>query len=85
MPRALNRDEQATLALVRRAEVAIPVPELAVRLNLAIPVTQASCDYLMSRALLRASIYAADPPPGAKDDATASHSVRSATDQPRVP
>ena len=85
MPRALNRDEQAILALVRRTEVAIPVPELAVRLNLAIPVTQAACDYLMSRGLLRASIYAVEAPLGAKHQPTASHSVGSATDQPRVP
>jgi hypothetical protein len=45
MPRALTRDEQAILALVRRSDAALPVPELAVRLNLAVPVAQAACDY----------------------------------------
>ena len=45
MPRALTRDEQAILALVRRSDAARPVPKLAVRLNLAVPVAQAACDY----------------------------------------
>ena len=70
MPRALSRDEQAVLALVRRADVAIPVPELAVRLNLAVPVAQAACDELVSRGLLRASVYAVEAPLGAKHQPT---------------
>ena len=74
MPRALNRDEQAVLALVRRSEAAIPVPELAVRLNLAVSVAQAACDYLVSRGLLRAAIYAVEAPVGAKHQPTASRS-----------
>ena len=74
MPRALNRDEQAVLALVRRSEAAIPVPELAVRLNLTVSVAQAACDYLVSRGLLRAAIYAVEAPVGAKHQPTASRS-----------
>ena len=79
MPRALTREEQAILALVRRSEEVIPVPELAVRLNLAIPVAQAACDYLVSRGLLRATIYAVEAPLGAKHQPTVSHSSVSAT------
>ena len=74
MPRALSRDEQAILALMRRSEAAIPVPELAVRLNLAIPVAQAACDYLVSRGLLHAAVYAVAAPVGAKPQPTASRS-----------
>ena len=85
MPRALTRDEQATLALVRRSEAAMPVPELAVRLNLAIPVAQAACEYLVSRGLLRASIYAVEAPLNARHQPAASRSAGSATDQSRIP
>ena len=85
MPRALTRDEQAILALVRRSDGAIPVPELAVRLDLAVPVAQAACDYLVGRGLLRASVYAVEAPFGTKHQATDSRSDSAATDQPRVP
>ena len=84
MPRALTREEQAILTLVRRSDVAIPVPELAVRLNLAIPVAQAACDYLVSRGLLRASIYAVEAPLGAKRQPADSRSETGAAEQPRV-
>ena len=85
MPRALIRDEQAILTLVRRSDAAIPVPELAVRLNLAIPVAQAACDYLVSRGLLRASVYAVEAPLGAKHHPVGSRSEMGAADQSRVP
>ena len=84
MPRALSRDEQAILALVRRGEGAIPVPELAVRLNLAVPVAQAACDYLVSRGLLRASVYAVEPPLGAKREPSVNHPTAASSDQPHV-
>ncbi len=83
MPRALTRDEQAILALVRRSDAAIPVPELAVRLNLAIPVVQAACDYLVSRGLLRASVYAVEAPLGAKHQPSGRRSVVSAAGESR--
>ena len=66
MPRAPTRDEQA-----------IPVPELAVRLNLAVPAAQAACDYLVSRGLLRAAVYAVEAPIGAKHQSAA---IRPETD-----
>ena len=84
MPRALSRDEQAILALVRRGDGAIPVPELAVRLNLAVPVAQAACDYLVSRGLLRVSVYAVEAPLGAKHQPTINQSDTATPDQPRV-
>ena len=84
MPRALSRDEQAILALVRRGDAAIPVPELAVRLNLAVPVAQAACDYLVSRGLLRASVYAVEAPLGAKHQPTGGRFETAAPEQPRV-
>jgi len=74
MPRALSRDEQAILALVRRREAAIPVPELADQLHLAVPVAQAACDYLVSRGLLHAAVYAVAAPMGAKQQPTPSQS-----------
>ena len=85
MPRALSRDEQAILVLVRRSDVAIPVPELAVRLNLAIPVVQAACDYLVSRGLLRAAVYAVEAPLGTKHQPAGSRSETGAGNQSRVP
>jgi len=72
MPRALSRDEQAILALVRRSDGTIPLPELAVRLDLAVPVAQAACDYLVGRGLLRAAVYAVETPAGAKQPQVAS-------------
>ena len=85
MPRALSRDEQAILALVRRGDAAIPVPELAVQLNLAIPVVQAACEYLVGRGLLQASIYAVQAPLGAKHQPTGSRPQADAVEPPRVP
>jgi hypothetical protein len=83
MPRALSRDEQAILALVRRGDGAIPVPELAVRLNLAVPVAQAACDYLVSRGLLRARVYAVEAPLGTKHHPIGGRSEVATPDQPR--
>ena len=85
MPRALTRDEQAILTLVRRSDAAIPVPELAVRLNLAVPVAQAACEYLVSRGLLRVSIYAVEAPLGAKHQPAGTRSEAGAAEQSRVP
>src|SRR5215212_1486716 len=85
MPRALSREEQAILALVRRGDVAIPVPELAVRLNLAVPVAQAACDYLVSRGLLRAAVYAVEAPLGTKHLPSGRRSETATPGQPRVP
>src|SRR5215211_957705 len=85
MPRALTRDEQAILTLVRRGDTAIPVPELAVRLNLAVPVAQAACDYLVGRRLLRASVYAVESPLGAKRQPPGSRSETGVADPSRVP
>ena len=85
MPRALSRDEQAILTLVRRSDAAMPVPELAVRLNLAIPAAQAACDYLVSRGLLRASVYAVETPLSAKHHPAGSQSETGAAGQSRVP
>jgi len=83
MPRALTRDEQAILAVVRRGDVAIPVPELAVRLNLAVPVAQAACDYLVGRGLLHVSVYAVEAPPGTRRQPSGGRSEAAAPDQPR--
>jgi len=83
MPRALSRDEQAILILVRRGEAAIPVPELAVRRTLAVPVAQAACDYLVGRGLLHVSVYAVEAPLGRKRQPTGGRSEAAAPDQPR--
>ena len=83
MPRALSRDEQALLALVRHSDAAIPVPELAVRLNLAVPVAQAACDYLVGRGLLRASVYAVEAPLGAKHHPPGNRTETSSADPSR--
>ena len=61
MPRALTREEQAILALVRQTGAALPVPELAQRLSLDTAVAQAACEYLVERGLVRASVYAVAP------------------------
>ena len=58
MPRALSRDEQAVLTFVRRTGGSIPVPEVAARVGLSVESVQAACDYLISRGLLQASVYA---------------------------
>ena len=71
MPRALTRDEQAILNHVRRGGASVPVPELAERLGIAPEAAQTACDYLVGRALLRASIYAVAPTAPAKQNATA--------------
>ena len=62
MPRTLSRDEQAIVALVRRAGTSFPVPELADRLGIAPEAAQAACEYLVSRGLLRATVYAVGAP-----------------------
>ena len=62
MPRALSRDEQAILTLVRRTGGSIPVPDLAAKLGLTIEAAQAACDYLISRSLLQATVYAVAAP-----------------------
>ena len=61
MPRALTREEQAILLLVRQTGAALPIPELAQRLGLEAAVAQAACAYLVERGLLRASVYAVAP------------------------
>jgi hypothetical protein len=71
MPRALTRDEQAILNHVRRSGASVPVPELAARLGIAPEAAQTACDYLVSRSLLRASIYAVAPTTPAKQHAAA--------------
>ena len=58
MPRALRGDEQAILALVRRTGTSVLVPELADRLGIAPEAAQAACEYLVSRGLLQATVYA---------------------------
>jgi hypothetical protein len=66
MPRALTREEQAILAAVRRAAGSMPIPELAARLGLSVEVTQTACDYLVSRGLVQAAVYAVVAPPTSK-------------------
>ena len=56
MPRALSRDEQAILALVRRTGASLPVPELATQLGLDPAAAQAACAYLVERGLLQATV-----------------------------
>ncbi len=66
MPRALSRDEQAILALVRRTGASLPIPELAARLDLDPATAQAACEYLVSRGLLQATVYAVGVPTATK-------------------
>jgi len=66
MPRALSRDEQAILTLVRRTGASMPVPELAVQLGIVPETAQTACEYLVARGLLAASIYAVSAPSAAK-------------------
>ena len=77
VPRALSRDEQAILALVRRSGVSLPIPELAAQLGLDPAVAQAACEYLVGRGLLQATVYAVGVPAGTKPaTATAAATVR---------
>ena len=62
MPRALTRDEQAILARLRRSPASRPIPELAAELGIGTEQTQAACEYLVGRGLLRATIYAVAVP-----------------------
>jgi DNA-binding transcriptional MocR family regulator len=66
MPRALTRDEQAILARVRRTASSLPIPELAQDLGLTLEGAQSACDYLVSRGLLQATVYAVGLPAPAK-------------------
>ena len=66
MPRALSRDEQAILALVRRTGTSLPVPALATQLGLDPAAAQTACEYLISRGLLQATVYAVGVPAGTK-------------------
>ena len=66
MPRSLSRDEQAILTLVRRRGTALPIPTLATELGLEPAAAQAACEYLVSRGLLQAAIYAVAPPVSTK-------------------
>ena len=66
MPRALSRDEQAILALVRRTGTSLPIPALAAQLGLDPAAAQAACDYLVGRGLLQATVYAVGVPAGSK-------------------
>ena len=76
MPRALSRDEQAILALVRRTGTSFPVPELADRLAIPPEAAQAACEYLVSRGLVRATVYAVAAP------AVAARPMRDAAPRP---
>ena len=69
MPRALSRDEQAILALVRRTSASLPIPELAAQLDLDPATAQAACEYLVSRGLLQATVYAVAAPATSKPPA----------------
>ena len=69
MPRALSRDEQAILTLVRRADAALPIPQLATQLGLDPAVAQAACAYLVARGLLQATVYAVAAPATTKQPA----------------
>ncbi len=71
MPRALSRDEQAILALVRRTGASLPVPELASQLDLDQTTAQTACEYLVSRGLLQATVYAVAAPVASKPPAAA--------------
>lgn len=70
MPRAPSRDQQAILALVRRRGGSLPIPELAAELGLDPAAAQAACEYLVSRGLLQATVYAVAAPLGTKPIAT---------------
>ncbi len=69
MPRALSRDEQAILALVRRTGASLPIPELAHQLGLDPTAAQTACEYLVSRGLLQATVYAVAAPATSKQSA----------------
>lgn len=62
MPRALSRDEQAILSFARRTGASVPVPQLAEQLGISADAAQQACEYLVSRSLLRASVYAVAVP-----------------------
>ena len=66
MPRALSRDEQAILTLVRRTSASLPVPELATQLGLDPVTAQTACAYLIERGLLQATVYAVSVPAGTR-------------------
>ncbi len=70
MPRAPSRDEQAILTLVRRSGASLPIPALAAELGLDPAAAQAACEYLVSRGLLQATIYAVAAPLGTKPNGT---------------
>ncbi len=76
MPRALSRDEQVILALVRRTGSSLPIPELAAQLGLDPAVAQTACEYLVGRGLLQATVYAVGVPAGAKAATLATVSAR---------
>ncbi len=69
MPRALSRDEQAILTLVRRTDAALPIPQLTTQLGLDPTAAQAACEYLVARGLLQATIYAVAVPATTKPPA----------------
>lgn len=58
MARALSRDEQTILAYVRKRGTALPIPDLAGELGLAAETVQSICEYLISRKLMHATVYA---------------------------
>ncbi len=74
MPRAVSRDEQAILLLVGRTGSSFPVPELAQRLGLTPEAAQRACEYLVSRGLLRAAVYAVEAPADTRHHQAASRS-----------
>jgi hypothetical protein len=71
MPRALSRDEQAVLNYVRRTGGSVPIPDVARELGLETAAAQTAAEYLVERALLRASVYAVAPAAGIKTPAAA--------------
>ena len=79
MARALSRDEQAVLMRLRRTGESVPIPELAAELGLAPAAVQTACEYLISRGLLQATVYAVAAPTAPKRPTAAAPSVTVST------
>ena len=83
MARALSRDEQAVLMLLRRTGESVPIPDLAAHLGLAPAAAQTACDYLISRRLLQATVYAVAAPTTPKRPTPAASPAAVTTRPPR--
>ena len=77
--RALSRDEQSVLMLLRRTGESVPIPDLAVRLGLAPAAVQTACEYLISRGLLQATVYAVAAPATPKRPSSAAPAAADST------